>query len=144
VQAPIAPPYAEALLLSRRRAEKNVSTSDQSTDFSEIDIEAAIERGDESSISGIKSLNSASNDPDNKPSTAAKTENEEKTVIDGLQNLCQLNTFDYNTTNEYEDESLTSEVKRMLVISADNKSDEPNTAAETAKDNNEKKTDDAL
>lgn len=150
VQAPIAPPYAEALLLSRRKAEKNASTSNYSTDFSEIDIIAAIEHKNESSISGIKSaLRSADNDSDSKPSTAAKivqNENsEEETVINELQNLYQLDASvsDYNIgfsetdmANEYRDESLTSEIKRVLVVSADN---EPNSAARD--ENNEKETD---
>lgn len=151
MQAPIAPPYAEALLISRRRAEKNASITDHSTDFSEIDIEAAIEHENVSSISGIKSaLHSTDNDLDNKPSTAAKIvqneDSEEETVINELQNLYQLDTSvsDYNVgfstdvTNEYRDELLTSEIKRVLVVSADN---ELNSTAKTAKDeNNEKET----
>lgn len=155
VQAPIAPPYAEALLISRRRAEKNTFISDHSTDFSEIDIEAVIEHENESAISGIKSaLHSANNDSDNKPSTSAKVvqneNSEEETIINELQNLYQLDTsvFDYNIgfseintniANEYKDESLTSEINRVLVVSSDN---EPNSVTKTAKgENNEKETD---
>lgn len=152
VQAPIAPPYAQALSISRRRAEKNPSISDASTDFSETDIEAAIVHGNESSISGIKrALNSAGNDSDNKPSTAAKTvqdeDSDEETVINGLQNLYQLDTpvsdCNVDLANECVDESLTSEIKRVLIVSADN---EPNSAAKITKDEtNEKETDfDAL
>ncbi|TGZ49860.1 tRNA (cytidine(32)/guanosine(34)-2'-O)-methyltransferase [Temnothorax longispinosus] len=140
VQAPIAPPYEEALLISRRRAEKNVSTFDDSTDFSEIDVEAAIEHENKSSISGIKwALNSASNNSDNQPSTSAKTVQDEDSgeAIDGLQNLYQLDisVSDCSTANEYKDESLANDMKRVLIVSANNDFDnESNTVAKTAND----------
>jgi len=136
VQTPIAPPYAEAI--SRRRAEKSASTSDHSSDFSETDIKTAIEHENESSVSGIKwKLSFADDNSDNKPSVATKIvqdeDNEEETIIDGLQNLYQLDTSDYDFSeinvdevNEYENESLASEIKRTLVISTDNDSDKPN------------------
>ncbi|KAL0108824.1 hypothetical protein PUN28_014147 [Cardiocondyla obscurior] len=84
VQAPIAPPYEEAILRSKRRADKNVS--DQS-DFNDTDIEAAIEHGNESLISKFKqtlcsTIDNSENDLSTIENSAQIKGNENQTDID--------------------------------------------------------------
>ncbi|XP_011646913.1 putative tRNA (cytidine(32)/guanosine(34)-2'-O)-methyltransferase [Pogonomyrmex barbatus] len=145
VQAPIAPPYEEALLKNRKKAEENASASNY-TDFSEIDIEMAIENESESSISKIKQslVIPVCNDSDNKPSTVTKTtqNDDDEIVVDALQNLYQLDisdcNIDFNKTNanvtiEHESESLSSEIQRVFIVPRDDDSDnEPSTSAKIA------------
>ncbi|KAG5324572.1 TRM7 methyltransferase, partial [Acromyrmex heyeri] len=126
VQAPIAPPYAEALLMNRKRAEKSASTFNENNvdvDLSTLDVKAAIECKNESSISEIK-LISANNDFDNEPSTATKVmqdESSEEEIVIGLQNLYQLDTSDHNTDfseNNGETNECTDETSEVLIASS--------------------------
>jgi len=125
VQTPIAPPYAEALLMNRKRAEKSASTSNENNvdiDLNALDVKAAIECENESSISEIK-LISANNDFDNEPSTSTKIiqdESSEEEIVIGLQNLYQLDISDYYTDfSENNDEAkCTDETSEVLIASS--------------------------
>lgn len=139
----------EALLISRTKAEKNPSLfASTHSDFSENDIKVAIEES-KSSISDIKQI-LTEDGFENKSGTFVKIvsveDNEEDSVIDGLEFLYSLDSsvFDYSNfsetsvsgANEYE-KSLASEMKQVLAISSDNNSDNESTiTAKTTSDNN--------
>lgn len=105
MQTPIAPPYTEALILNKKRAEKKLA-SDRIIHFDERDVTKVIDTENASSTSAIKFTLDLKNSYN--PSTAAKTmqdkDNEEDIALDGLQYLYEPKIPDYYSDDEFEDE----------------------------------------